>query len=289
MVILWMGWQSLAVSFITDASRNERSMSPIDPSVRKALIVHHDIPHNHPMPILKKASFELKEAYLSASSSGRVKTLLFGGTFSRIDYVSERSNSTAPLRLVNTEIIEQGEPTDGPSADSIHPVASTSAAPPLSNYATMEDVFDPNSAGTYFPAVSAPTHHLFPELDDIFSIFGTSIASPPPTDPDFALSSPRTPRCPSGCQAVIEEGSHGPAEYESDPHNRFTPQTVVKFKSVVLVVDGQCVASGRGVLNLSVASGLSRLQLDIYGRFKFNLAMSNPSGPAIRYVPALQE
>ncbi|KAJ7838322.1 hypothetical protein B0H14DRAFT_3700283 [Mycena olivaceomarginata] len=85
---------------------------PIDPSVRKALIVHHDIPHNHPM-------FYLAE-----------------------------------------------QPTDAPSADSIHPVASTSAAP-LSNYATMGDVFDPDSAGTYFPAVSAPAHHLFPKMDDI--------------------------------------------------------------------------------------------------------------------------
>ncbi|KAJ7889374.1 hypothetical protein B0H14DRAFT_3711197 [Mycena olivaceomarginata] len=90
-------------------------------------------------------------------------------------------------------------------------------------YATMGDVFDPDSAGTYFPAVSAPAHHLFPELDDILylpaaskiddmsflddfgSIFGTSVASPPPTYPDFVLSSPRTPRCPSGCQTVIEE------------------------------------------------------------------------------------
>jgi hypothetical protein len=51
---------------------------------------------------------------VSASSSGRVKTrtigmyFLFRGTFSRIDYISEGSNLTAPLCLVNTEIIEQG-------------------------------------------------------------------------------------------------------------------------------------------------------------------------------------
>ncbi|KAJ7847583.1 hypothetical protein B0H14DRAFT_3138465 [Mycena olivaceomarginata] len=51
--------------------------------------------------------------------------------------------------------------------NSIHPVASTSAAPPLSNYATMGDVFDPDSAGTHFPAVSALVHHPFAELDDI--------------------------------------------------------------------------------------------------------------------------
>jgi hypothetical protein len=31
----------------------------------------------------------------------------------------------------------------------------------------MGDVFDPDSAGTYFPAVSAPAHHLFPKMDDI--------------------------------------------------------------------------------------------------------------------------
>ncbi|KAJ7861021.1 hypothetical protein B0H14DRAFT_2576360 [Mycena olivaceomarginata] len=67
---------------------------------------------------------------------------------------------------LNTEISFE-EPTDAPSTDSIHPVASTSAAPPLSNDATMGDVFDPDSAGTYFPAVSAPVHHLFPGLDDI--------------------------------------------------------------------------------------------------------------------------
>jgi hypothetical protein len=67
---------------------------------------------------------------------------------------------------LNTEMSFE-EPTDAPSPDLIHPVASTSAAPLLSNYATMGDVFDPDSAATYFPPVSALAHHLFPELDDI--------------------------------------------------------------------------------------------------------------------------
>lgn len=54
---------------------------PIDPSVRKALIVHHDIPHNHPMPALKKASFELKEAYRQCvRMAGTV-----GATVSKVD------------------------------------------------------------------------------------------------------------------------------------------------------------------------------------------------------------
>ncbi|KAJ6629784.1 hypothetical protein B0H10DRAFT_2428145 [Mycena sp. CBHHK59/15] len=37
---------------------------PVNPSIRKALIIHsHNVAHNHPMPALKKASFELKESY----------------------------------------------------------------------------------------------------------------------------------------------------------------------------------------------------------------------------------
>ncbi|KAJ7458041.1 hypothetical protein B0H11DRAFT_2062428, partial [Mycena galericulata] len=37
---------------------------PLDPTIRKALIVHpNNTPHNHPMPPLTKASFELKETY----------------------------------------------------------------------------------------------------------------------------------------------------------------------------------------------------------------------------------
>ncbi|KAJ7469936.1 hypothetical protein B0H11DRAFT_2042902 [Mycena galericulata] len=37
---------------------------PLDPTIRKALIVHpNNTPHNHPMPPLTKASFELKDTY----------------------------------------------------------------------------------------------------------------------------------------------------------------------------------------------------------------------------------
>ncbi|KAF7374069.1 hypothetical protein MSAN_00287800 [Mycena sanguinolenta] len=37
---------------------------PVDERVRKALIIHlHNVAHNHPMPSLKKASFEIKESY----------------------------------------------------------------------------------------------------------------------------------------------------------------------------------------------------------------------------------
>ncbi|KAJ7511037.1 hypothetical protein B0H11DRAFT_2402643 [Mycena galericulata] len=37
---------------------------PLDPTIRKALIVHpNNTPHNHPMPPLTKASFEIKDTY----------------------------------------------------------------------------------------------------------------------------------------------------------------------------------------------------------------------------------
>ncbi|KAJ7807321.1 hypothetical protein B0H14DRAFT_2873822 [Mycena olivaceomarginata] len=42
---------------------------PVDSSIRKALIVHENIPHNHPMPVLKKASFKLKETYRGVPES----------------------------------------------------------------------------------------------------------------------------------------------------------------------------------------------------------------------------
>ncbi|KAJ6542113.1 hypothetical protein B0H10DRAFT_2244878 [Mycena sp. CBHHK59/15] len=36
----------------------------MDPTIRKALIIHNsNTAHNHPMPALTKASFELKAAY----------------------------------------------------------------------------------------------------------------------------------------------------------------------------------------------------------------------------------
>ena len=37
---------------------------PVDPTLRFALVVHPDnIPHNHPIPRIAKASFEARKAY----------------------------------------------------------------------------------------------------------------------------------------------------------------------------------------------------------------------------------
>ncbi|KAJ7731530.1 hypothetical protein B0H16DRAFT_1893335 [Mycena metata] len=55
---------------------------PVDASIRIALIVHTgDIPHNHPIPVLKKASIQIKESYRQAiRATGTV-----GATVMKVD------------------------------------------------------------------------------------------------------------------------------------------------------------------------------------------------------------
>ncbi|KAJ7810920.1 hypothetical protein B0H14DRAFT_2606992 [Mycena olivaceomarginata] len=126
---------------------------------------------------------------------------------------------------LNTEISFE-EPTDAPSTDSIHPVASTSAAPPLSNDATMGDVFDPDSAARFSAPASPPR---LPPIPISPSPPPVPLVAPPAAKP---LSRKRKNDIDGlDLQTTCLKGSHGP-EYESDPHNS-------KFKSVVLIVDGQ--------------------------------------------------
>ncbi|KAJ7025077.1 hypothetical protein C8F04DRAFT_1301207, partial [Mycena alexandri] len=54
---------------------------PKDPSIRKVLIIHAATPHNHPMPMLTKATFEVKETYRSIIAANGV----LGATVSKID------------------------------------------------------------------------------------------------------------------------------------------------------------------------------------------------------------
>ncbi|KAJ7022149.1 hypothetical protein C8F04DRAFT_1240940 [Mycena alexandri] len=54
---------------------------PVDTSIRKALIVHNDTGHNHPMPTLIKASFSTKETYKKLLQAVGV----VGATVSKVD------------------------------------------------------------------------------------------------------------------------------------------------------------------------------------------------------------
>ncbi|KAJ7026355.1 hypothetical protein C8F04DRAFT_1400047 [Mycena alexandri] len=54
---------------------------PVDTSIRKALIVHNDTGHNHPMPTLIKASFSTKETYKNLLQAVGV----VGATVSKVD------------------------------------------------------------------------------------------------------------------------------------------------------------------------------------------------------------
>ncbi|KAJ7702166.1 hypothetical protein B0H16DRAFT_1832003 [Mycena metata] len=54
---------------------------PVDTSIRKALIVHNDTGHNHPMPTLIKASFSTKETYKKLIQAVGV----VGATVSKVD------------------------------------------------------------------------------------------------------------------------------------------------------------------------------------------------------------
>ncbi|KAJ7782537.1 hypothetical protein DFH07DRAFT_1010922 [Mycena maculata] len=73
----------LVTSFIVnrpcDASRT--IYVPLDPTIRKALIIHGGDPHSHPMPALTKVSFELKESYRKCIKS--VGTV--GATVTKVD------------------------------------------------------------------------------------------------------------------------------------------------------------------------------------------------------------
>ncbi|KAK6992570.1 hypothetical protein R3P38DRAFT_3084685 [Favolaschia claudopus] len=62
-IINGVGVSSAIVNRECDAKRT--IFVPVDPSIRKALVVHpHNIAHNHPMPALKKASIQTKNTYV---------------------------------------------------------------------------------------------------------------------------------------------------------------------------------------------------------------------------------
>ncbi|KAJ7748883.1 hypothetical protein B0H16DRAFT_1847836 [Mycena metata] len=66
-------------NYACDATRN--MWIPKDPSIRKVLIIHGPTPHNHPMPMLTKATFEIKDTYRSIIAASGV----LGATVSKID------------------------------------------------------------------------------------------------------------------------------------------------------------------------------------------------------------
>jgi hypothetical protein len=54
---------------------------PIDTSLRFALIVHKNVPHNHPMPRIDKASFDTKATYQKCVEAAGV----LGATVQKVD------------------------------------------------------------------------------------------------------------------------------------------------------------------------------------------------------------
>ncbi|KAJ6590210.1 hypothetical protein B0H10DRAFT_2320492 [Mycena sp. CBHHK59/15] len=68
----------------------------MDPTIRKALIIHNNnTAHNHPMPALTKASFELKAAYRKCiEAAGCVRA-----TVSKVDNVLNFIHALVLLRL----------------------------------------------------------------------------------------------------------------------------------------------------------------------------------------------
>jgi hypothetical protein len=54
---------------------------PEDSSIRKVLLIHNDTGHNHPMPMLSKVSFGLKDTYRQCVEANGV----LGATVSKID------------------------------------------------------------------------------------------------------------------------------------------------------------------------------------------------------------
>jgi hypothetical protein len=54
---------------------------PTDSSLRVALVVHKNVPHNHPMPRIDKASFETKAAYRKCVEAAGI----LGATVQKVD------------------------------------------------------------------------------------------------------------------------------------------------------------------------------------------------------------